>query len=62
METFWTVWNPARSIPQVRHDTPELAKREAERLARVQPNESFYVMQAITVSQSITVGSRDLTR
>lgn len=55
MAPFWTVWNPARSAPQVRHNSEGEARAEAERLARQQPNDSFYVMQALTVSQQITV-------
>lgn len=61
MEAFWTVWNPARSAPTVRHDSREEALREAERLASIQPNDSFYVMQAITVSRKVTVTTHELT-
>lgn len=61
MQVFWTVWNPSRSAqPVVRHPTREAAMREAERLASLQPNDSFYVMQATTVSQKITVVTREL--
>lgn len=44
--TFWTVWNPKRDTPTVAHSSEESATREAERLARANKGEQFFVMQA----------------
>jgi hypothetical protein len=43
---FFLVWNPAGRSPSVRHDRREDASREAERLARLQPDATFYVLRA----------------
>ncbi|MDX9896338.1 MAG: hypothetical protein RBS34_12870 [Desulfofustis sp.] len=47
--TFWLVWNPNGRQPLVRHPTEEVARREAERLARKHPGDTFYVLQAMDV-------------
>lgn len=60
MDAFWTVWNPDRGIPQFRHPSQESATKEAERLARQQSDESFYVMQAVSVSRRTTVVTEPL--
>lgn len=49
-EGFFLVWNPARNVPTVRHPTREAATFEAERLARQQPGDQFFVLRACTVS------------
>lgn len=49
---FYLVWNPGRALPKKRHATLESAQKEAERLAKKQPNESFYVLQTVTVDRS----------
>jgi hypothetical protein len=41
---FWVVWNPAFDIPVVRHQDPQKARAEAERLARANPGAAFFVM------------------
>jgi len=43
---LWIVWNPAGRNPQARHDTYRSAAAEAARLARENPGNEFYVMQA----------------
>lgn len=48
MKTFFLVWNLNRSAPTVQHDTLAEAEREAARLARSSPQQSFYVVQAIS--------------
>ena len=43
---FWMVWNPARHAPTKRHPSQASAITEAERLARANPGESFFVLEA----------------
>lgn len=47
-EPFWLVWNPARDKPQHRHSTLDGANREAERLARANPGETFIVLESVS--------------
>ncbi len=42
--TFWMVYNPRHSAPRVQHPTHEAAVAEAQRLARLQPDDTFYVL------------------
>ena len=49
---FYLVWNPDRGLPKKRHPTLKSAQNEAERLAKKQPNESFYVLQTVSVDRS----------
>ncbi|MDM4786309.1 hypothetical protein [Pseudomonas aeruginosa] len=44
--TFWCVWNPDGRSPTVRHPTYLAAEAEAERLARCNPGQSFYLLKA----------------
>ena len=53
--TFWLVWNPKRSVPAIRHPTQESARVEAERLARIQPGDEFFVLSAESVSRVVSV-------
>lgn len=46
---FWLVWNESGYPPRYRHDTEESAVREAERLARVNPGQNFYVLEAVAL-------------
>lgn len=41
------VWNPNRNQPTYRHDTQAAAETEAERLARGNPGEHFFVLEAV---------------
>ena len=50
-ERFWVVWNPQRGLPRMTHPNEALARKEAERLARLQPGEQFYILQAVAVCQ-----------
>ena len=47
MNAFWIVWNPQGQNPKHRHANPELARKEAERLAFQNPGQEFIVMLAI---------------
>jgi len=44
---FWLVWNPeGHRPPQYQHHSAKDAADEAERLAAINPGQSFYVLQA----------------
>lgn len=43
---FWMVWNPARYAPTYKHPSKESAQAEAGRLARMNPGQHFWVMEA----------------
>lgn len=47
MNQFWMVWNPQGHSPTVKHESEESAAREAERLARSNRGQSFYVLEAV---------------
>lgn len=50
--TFFLVWNPnGKTIPQYRHQTRDGAIEEAERLARLNPECEFFVLQATDFRQ-----------
>ncbi|PZO66158.1 MAG: hypothetical protein DI635_00590 [Pseudoxanthomonas suwonensis] len=46
-EPFWLVWNPQGYNPQHKHNTLDGATREAERLARANPGQTFIVMESV---------------
>jgi hypothetical protein len=50
------VWNPARGMPTMVHDTIEQASAEAERLTRQNPGEHFIIMSPVLTDQAATVG------
>lgn len=47
MNRFWMVWNEGNQNPRVKHSSSMLARSEAERLARSNPGQKFYVLDAI---------------
>jgi hypothetical protein len=46
-EPFWMVYGLWQGAPTFKHETPEAAKTEAERLARMCPGTTFYVLQTV---------------
>lgn len=56
-QVFYVVWNPARNAPVARHPTRHAARAEAERLARKQPGDRFYVLGALSLSQVPSITS-----
>lgn len=46
-EPFWLVWNPQGYNPQHKHNTEDGAVREAERLARTNPGQTFIVLESV---------------
>lgn len=47
-QTFWMVWNPARNAPTCKHESLDSAEREAKRLARINPDEQFFVLESVS--------------
>lgn len=56
MRVGFMVWNPARGMPTVVHDTIEQASAEAERLTRQNPGEHFIIMSPVLTDQAATIG------
>jgi len=56
---FYVVWNPAHGKPTVRHARYDDAKHEAERLARMNPGEDFYILGSLLLVHNRDV---DVTR
>jgi hypothetical protein len=46
----YLVWNPAARLPTMRHYDKKSAVAESERLARANPGQQFFVMEACGVS------------
>lgn len=55
MTRFWMVWRSPGHPPTMRHASRLLAQKEAERLAECCPGESFFVLEAVTVSRKVMV-------
>lgn len=47
MNKFWMVWNPVGRAPVYRHESRASAEREAERLAKLNPTNEFYILEAL---------------
>ncbi len=52
---FWMVYNPQGGAPTYQHSSFQQAKAEAERLARMNPGQSFYVLQACGMARKVDV-------
>lgn len=50
-EQFWMVWSPQGRAPTKVHQTLGSATNEAERLARNNPGNQFYVLQALEMRE-----------
>ncbi len=44
---FWMVWNPDGRAPTYKHHSETAARAESQRLARLEPNATFFVLRAI---------------
>jgi hypothetical protein len=49
MSKFWMVYNPKRQAPKRQHQTFGDASEEAARLAKLQPGDQFFILEALTV-------------
>lgn len=52
---FWLIWNERGSTPTVRHETKASARAEAERLARMNPGQSFHVLELVGTCKRVDV-------
>ena len=43
---FFFVWNPSGHAPSFRHPDMQSARTEADRMARLNPNQQFWVLEA----------------
>jgi len=55
MREFWLVWNPLGGSPTHQHPSLHLAKTEAERLARQNPGQDFFVLQTCGLARKTDV-------
>jgi len=44
---IYVIWNPKGQNPRYKHTSLEDAEKEAERLAKANPNQEFYVLKAV---------------
>lgn len=54
-EIFWLVWNPQGNAPKHRHNSKDEAIKEAFRLARLNPDNEFFVLQALGTAKKVDV-------
>ena len=56
MKKFWTILCEGTTGGKCfRHDTFEKAKIECERLARLSPNQKFYILECMCACQCVSV-------
>jgi hypothetical protein len=55
----WIVYNPAKGKPTVTHPSYLIAKMEAERLARFNPGEDFFVYECVGRAKAVNVVYED---
>jgi hypothetical protein len=61
-KSFWLVWNPQGSNPRYQHETEQSAISEAERLAKVNPGETFVVLESVCARRTDNLIRIDLRR
>lgn len=49
-DKFWLVWRLGGGAPTVKHFDKADAEREAERLAKCNPGETFYVLKTVAAA------------
>lgn len=54
-DKFWFVWAPTGRAPTHKHSTRRSAVNEAERLARMNPDTEFVVLESLATVQVRTV-------
>lgn len=47
INSFYIVWNPDRSNPQVRHPDVQTARNECDRLSNAYPDKEFFVARIL---------------
>lgn len=58
---FWMVYGEGQRAPTFKHDSPQEARREAERLARTNPGIKFFVLAAVGVAHKFDVSFEEWT-
>ncbi|MAH03970.1 MAG: hypothetical protein CL561_00220 [Alphaproteobacteria bacterium] len=58
---YFLVWNPDTGRTNHKHETKSDAEREATRLARVNPGETFVVLASVSQFQKQDVAKEDFT-
>ena len=58
---FWMVYGDSQGAPTYKHLSPLEARREAERLARLNPGVKFYVLAAVGCAHKIDVAFEEWT-
>lgn len=51
MYKFWVVWNPQDRNPMYKHGQYQAAKDEAKRLARLNPDQEFHVLEQVGMAK-----------
>ncbi len=54
-ELFWLIWNERGGPPTVKHATKSEARAEAERLARMNPGQTFHLLQLVGTCRRVDV-------
>jgi hypothetical protein len=49
---FWMVWNPFSRAPTYKHYSEQAARDEAERLAKLNPADRFYVLASVAMVET----------
>jgi hypothetical protein len=60
--SFWVIWNPTHGLPKVRHQFESSARSEATRLARENPGQQFFMLEAVEVIEATGVARKQLER
>ncbi len=60
-DAFWMVWNPNGHAPTYRHSSRHSATVEAERLARGNRGQTFFVLQALSKTVLVDIQTKQLT-
>ena len=62
MNKIWLVFNPEGWSPTYIHQSLESARQEAKRLARLNPDQNFYVMESVGKARKTDVSYYVYTR
>lgn len=60
MDVFWLVWDPQGGAPTYQHPTFPQARSEAERLARMNPGRTFFVLASCGKAKKTDVEWTDI--
>ena len=52
---FWIVWQENGGTPTHKHETKESAIAEAKRLAKLSPDNNFFVLESIGAAKKLEV-------